>query len=404
MYDSLFKIYYKDKEHYEDIYTQRFNSEIAVHFNFTINGNQVFFLETPDLLKKVIDIERIDKDVRTMAQQLPNLSIEQFTRRCLIDEIVLSNNIEGVHSTRKEIDDVLRDLKTQDRQMRFKGLVNKYNLLISNEELKIDSSKDIRNIYDELVLPEVIETDPDNKPDGKIFRADSVSVTSPTGKEIHKGVYPEDKIIKYMDKAIDILHDNSVLDIFRISAFHYFFGYIHPFYDGNGRTSRFISSYLLSKYLEPIIGYRISYTIQEYINQYYEAFKICNSTQNKGDITPFMYMFADVVRTSMLQLQEALSKRLNALDYYSKAVYYLPKGTNNKFSDIYFLLVQASLFSENGISIKELVENTSNSKTTISNRLNFIKENNLLEHKIVSREKYYWLNLDIVDKIIKDNK
>ena len=47
---------------------------------------------------------------------------------------------------------------------------------------------------------------------------------------------------------------------------------IHPFVDGNGRTSRFISSYLLSKEFEFLIGFRLSYTIKEHIKDYYEEF------------------------------------------------------------------------------------------------------------------------------------
>lgn len=84
-----------------------------------------------------------------------------------------------------------------------------------------------------------------------------------------------------MNKALAILNDKSIECVFRISIFHYLFGYIHPFYDGNGRTSRFISSYLLSKEFESIIGYRMSYSIKENINDYYKAFKVCNDPKNK---------------------------------------------------------------------------------------------------------------------------
>ena len=66
-----------------------------------------------------------------------------------------------------------------------------------------------------------------------------------SGKVIHSGIYPEEKLNEAMTAALDFLNDDNIDILIRISAFHYLFGYIHPFYDGNGRTSRFISSHLL---------------------------------------------------------------------------------------------------------------------------------------------------------------
>ena len=50
---------------------------------------------------------------------------------------------------------------------------------------------------------------PEDAPDGEIFRKESVSVYSPTGKELHCGVNPESKIIEYMDNAIDFLNNSE---------------------------------------------------------------------------------------------------------------------------------------------------------------------------------------------------
>ena len=111
-----------------------------------------------------------------------------------------------------------------------------------------------------------------------------MSVESATQKEIHRGIYPESKIIECMEQALKVLNANEMDELFKVAVFHYLFGYIHPFYDGNGRTSRFISSYLLSKEFEPTIAYRLSYTIKENIKEYYQAFKICNDRHNKHGV------------------------------------------------------------------------------------------------------------------------
>ena len=71
------------------------------------------------------------------------------------------------------------------------------------------------------------------------------------------------KLIDFLNKSLDFLtNENNVGPLVKIAVFHYLFGYAHPFYNGNGRTSRFISSYLLCNILNQSIALRISYTIK----------------------------------------------------------------------------------------------------------------------------------------------
>ena len=106
----LKKLFHMDRAKYEEEYLKRFNSPDAVHFDFKISGEQAFMCQTPEILNTIISIERTDKHVRSLHKDLPLAAINQFANRCLIDEIVLSNNIEGVHSTRRELSAILNDL------------------------------------------------------------------------------------------------------------------------------------------------------------------------------------------------------------------------------------------------------------------------------------------------------
>lgn len=399
MYLSLQKLRYKDADNWKAEYEKRINSNDAVKLGFDIHGNPAFYIETTDLLKQIIRMQRLDKEIHDLVIDLPEISINHFRKRCLVDEIVLSNNIEGVYSTRKEIEDILSELKTKNKRKRFQGLVTKYLLLIENNDVSLNDSKDIRNLYNELVLPEILEDNKDNRPDGEIFRKNSVSVYSPTGKELHCGVYPENKIIESMNRALLFLKDSTSEPLFRIAAFHYVFGYIHPFYDGNGRTSRFISSYLLSKCFEPSIAFRLSFTIKENLKEYYEAFKVCNDRFNLGDITPFIYMFFDITEKSLNQLKEALEKRYYQLHHYLNKIYLLPHYDKEDLHKIYGYLIQAALFSEHGISTIELITLINKSRTTLANRLNQI-EPALIIKKKEGTENYYSLNLSYFDTII----
>ena len=128
-YLPLSKLFYKDKEQYDKIYMERFHSEYTTHLDFDINGNQAFFVKAPSLYSKTIDIYKTDKRIKESRNALPEKAIDQFALRCLVDEIVLTNDIEGVYSSRREINSILSELKTKSKGRRYFGLVQKYLLL-----------------------------------------------------------------------------------------------------------------------------------------------------------------------------------------------------------------------------------------------------------------------------------
>lgn len=398
--ESLYKLFYIDNDKYKSEYSRRFNSQDSVHLNIKIGDNEAFFTPDIELYKIIVSIERTDKEIIKLKANLPGKALEQFASKCLIDEIVLTNNIEGVQSTRKEIKEILHELSNKDKKNRFVGLVNKYATLMNNNKIDLDNCNDVRKIYNDIFYDEIAKINAEDLPDGKIFRKDSVSVFSPTDKEIHKGVFPEDKIIECMEKSINLLNDKNIEPLFRIAVFHYLFGYIHPFYDGNGRTSRFIISYLLSNTLNNLIGYRISYTIKAHLNLYYEAFKVCNHENNKGDLTPFLYMFLDIIDESEKQLLKALSERNDAFIHYTKLITKLPFGDNPKYQDLYYILIQAALFSDSGISTNELLEVQKITFNTLIKRINSIPDRFIIKNKI-KNSNCYMINLASIDKFIQ---
>lgn len=394
---SLKKLFHYNREEHQAEYERRFNDKDTVHLDILVSGNPSFFCQTIEMYQKLLSIEKTDKHIAQLCYSLPGAALKQFAQRCLIDEIVLTNNIEGVHSTRKEISSILSDLQKQNKRRRFVGLVKKYDNLMTLDNISINNSSDIRAIYDDIFYDEIQSTDPESLPDGQVFRSNSVSVYSATGKEIHIGLMPESEIISAMDKALDFLNNSNINGILRIAVFHYLFGYIHPFYDGNGRTSRFISSYCLSRELNKLIGYRISYTIKENISKYYKAFDTCNSPMNKGDLTTFVEMFLNIVEISESQLYDALTEREHNLHHYLLKAEQLPHFDEKNVAAVYGLLVQACLFSDNGISTKELQEHTNSSYYTLMKNLKKIPEKLVIKTKL-PQGCYYKLDLNEIDK------
>ena len=403
-YKSLAKLYYSDPQNYTQIYKNRFVSTESVHINFSVAKNPMFFLQNADVMSLAYHISTLDKKVTLLSMKLPGVALRQYSRKCLIDEIVLTNKIEGVHSSRKEIDDALEILSKQSqekgKQQRFVGLVNKYLKLITKDSIALASCKDIRALYDEMFLDEVIAEDAHHAPDGKIFRKGSTSVYSGANKIIHTGVTPERKIIDAMDEALSFLHDDSVDMLFRICIFHYLFEYIHPFYDGNGRMGRFILSYYLSEILEPLLSYRISETIKEDINAYYKAFQTCNDSHNLGDLTPFLLIMLQMIEKSLKDLQISLEQKRISGDKYEKLILSFPEvQSNNSIFSLYSYLIQAALFSEKGISTGELIEQYGTSYYKVSKMILQLRPELVLCQK-KGKAKYYQINLSALDDIL----
>lgn len=403
-YTTLLKLYYKDRGKYKEEYEKRITSQNTVRLDFNVNKNEAFFTETPEVSSLARQILKTDKRIAMLIKKLPGVAINQFGLRCLVDEIHLTNKMEGVRSTRREISDVINEINEKEakekKRKRLYGLVTAYMNLWQGKETPLETPQDIRNIYDEIVLPDVIDEDPSNAPDGVIFRKDMATVYTQTDREIHSGVYPEKAIISEMEKALSILKDDSIELLYRSALFHYMLEYIHPFYDGNGRLGRFIVSYLLTKEMEPLLAYRLSFTITENINEYYEAFKVCNDPKNLGDTTPFVLMMLKMIQRSAEALEEALSKRLLRLGQYEDMVDDLIGAENERERLTYSALIQAGLFAEYGISTKKLMAFLGLSYVTAKKELAKVEALDLLVQRKVGRENFYSLNLDKLDEML----
>lgn len=392
-YESLYKLRYKVPQEYDAIYKARYSHHDTIHLDFKINDDPAFICQSAELLYKIIHIHKADKNIRALRGQLPKVAINQFTTRCLVDEIILTNDIEGVNSSRREISEVLEKIKEKKSDRRFYGLVMKYAMLMKHTSVKLDTCQDVRDIYNDLVLREVIEENPHDAPDGQIFRKNSVSVTNAAQQEIHQGLLPESAIQTAVQSVLDFIKNDSVDLLIRTAAAHYLFGYIHPFYNGNGRLSRFISSFLLTQELDPLIAYRLSYTIKENLKQYDDAFKLCNDPRNKGDLTPFVLWFLEIVLEAISKLNDALSERAHDLDYYAQLLDQSEHFNTKQSGELFYYLIQASLFSHAGISTGDLLACTEFSRSTLKKRLKNIENSGLLLTQRHGREKCYKLDL-----------
>lgn len=387
-FKSLYKLFVMSKyDDFMQIYDEKFNSSASVKLDIYIHDYQAFFTYDKEIMSKLALIKELDIRINNILQTLPDIALKQYMRKSLIDEIEYTNQIEGVVSTRKEIQDLINEIeKKLKTKNRFLGIVNKY-MLLSKEELSFKCSKDVRKLYDDMLYEEIKTEDKENLPDGEVFRKNIVNVYK-SSQNVHSGLMPESKIIEYMDKSLNVLNDSNIDVLIRVAIFHYLFGYIHPFYDGNGRVNRFISSYYLSRYYNKSIGFRLSMTIKENINQYLDAFKETNDVRNRADLSTFIFVFLDIIFKSLEQTEVYLLEKRKEIEELSEYINGQEMLDNNQKKLLTFLEIN-NIFGGNGLSKVDLQEMLGKKQTTVTNCLSVLKKLDSIEEINSGRYIYY---------------
>ncbi len=405
-YIPLKKIYYKNLQNLDiwmNEYNKRFTAPNTKHLQFMIHeidrkeSFPAFFCYTEEIATLLNKILTKMVALLNCISEVPQAAVDQFLYSSLVNEVQFSNDIEGIRSTRKEIKDALTQVDPQ-KYIRFWGIVDKYKKIITRENINLKTCHDVRNLYDNFVLKEVTKADPKNFPDGEIFRKGSVDVQTASQIPIHRGLFPESEIISYLSNALHLLHNKDLPFLVRISIFHYLFGYIHPFYDGNGRMSRFITSYLLSKELHATAALQVSFLIKANKKQYYEIFEDTTSNWNRGDLTPFITYSLELIYFAVRTTTNELSKKWTKYNYYLPLIEKLPLSNDITTKHIYKILLQAAIFSDYGATIEEIAKSIEKSPKTIKSRFDKIPSITFIVTKS-SRPYHYKINIDYLKNL-----
>ncbi|PAD69955.1 hypothetical protein CHH83_05995 [Bacillus sp. 7586-K] len=320
MYEQLSKIFYKEPEKYDFEYSRRISSYGTVRLPITIKpfkSNEEFscFYVNHSELDFLHDlILKQSKLIQEKINSLPDIAIAQYIKAKLIDELLSTNEIEGVRSTKAEMKTVIEIVVSKDapkKKVRHLSLMKTYFSLFNERNVVIKNIEDIREIYNELVKEEIKK---EEELDGVLFRKEAVDVITSTEKVVHRGVYPEKAIQTHLSNFIDYLNEHPSPMLYKIAIAHYYFGYIHPFYDGNGRTSRYISSMYLMDELDKLTAMSLSYSTNKMKQLYYESFSECNDPKNKGELTYFCKVFFEIINNAQNDILADLSYKSQRLE------------------------------------------------------------------------------------------
>ncbi|MDY3297335.1 MAG: Fic family protein [Selenomonas sp.] len=369
-YESLRHLFYAHPEQWETTYQERFRSPFTRHLPLAIQQfgrpqpHPAFYCYTEELAVLQERIHMSFQSCMTVVRQVPHAAIGQFLQHALIEEIKSTNDIEGVRSTRREILQALDAPPEERRKFRLGSIVGKYVRILKGGDVPLKDSRDIRALYDDFIADEIRHDDPRNLPDGEIFRSGSVDIRSASQKVLHRGVYPEKNIVETMDQALAFLQDGTMPMLIRTVLFHYFFGYIHPFYDGNGRMARFIMSYLLSREFHPTVALQLSLRIKQHRKAYYDLFMTTDDDRNCGDLTPFLLGMMGFVAGAIAQTRKMLAERRAV--YAEKRKRFAALSIDNKTTrDVGDILLQATVFSDAGATMRDICAALRKTETTI---------------------------------------
>lgn len=264
---------------------------------------------TNRIVNDLLKIDRTREIVNLL--ELPVSIEEEIKKETLAKRVHYSTKIEGNNLNLKEVKEVLENDKSS-HERNVLEVRNYYNALMY---LTKEADK-------ETILSEDLILKTHNLVDGKsLNNKNSYRDGQNVVKEYKTGtiVYmpPEAKDVKDLIKQMleEFKSDKDIPIPIKAGIFAYQFVTIHPFWDGNGRTSRLLATYILKLYGYDLKGF---YVMEEFydknINDYYNSLQMglhhnFYFGRNSADITEWIEYFVSI----MAETFESVGKRVEEI-------------------------------------------------------------------------------------------
>lgn len=357
-YEKLIKLYYK-KKNIEEEYIKRIENPATLITELKINpmkkGNKIldkeYNLFYVNLLEHTLLQEKIVKNsnkINYISNKLPQIVFKEIIMKILSNELYKTNKIEGIETIKSEIYYSLKDdKKSSKKNNKLEGIVKKYKDIMEKnfkDTQHIDNLSSFRKIYDEMF--EGFEKSGNYKLDGKYFRKNTVKVINGLGNIIHIGVNGEEAIEKNIESLIEFMNIKDIPFLVKASISHFFFEYIHPFYDGNGRFGRYLLSLYLARKLDNLTAFSVSYSISKNLDDYYKSFVEVEDVNNYGEITFFVENILKTIKNGQEMIIELLNDSVMRFKHSMEILDELTKELSEKENIILQIYLQNYLFND----------------------------------------------------------
>ena len=357
-YENLIKLYYK-KQNIEVEYIKRIENPSTLITDLKINpikrGNKIldkeyslFYVNLMEhtLLQEII-IKNSNK-INLISNELPQIAIKDIIIKILSNELYKTNKIEGIETVKSEIHTSLKDnKKLNNKSNKLDGIIKKYKDIMEKnfkDTQHIDNLSSFRKIYDEMF--EDFEKSGNYKLDGKYFRKDTVKVINGLGNTIHIGINGEEAIEKNIEDLIQFMNRKDIPFLVKASISHFFFEYIHPFYDGNGRFGRYLLSLYLARKLDILTAFSVSYSISKNLDDYYKFFVEVEDVNNYGEITFFVENILKTIKSGQEMIIELLNDSVMKFKHSMEILKEITKKLSEKENIMLQIYLQNYLFND----------------------------------------------------------
>ncbi len=205
------------------------------------------------------DLNKYKEELEKFLEGIHYMNNRDFSKRVLFGQEIKSNNtIEGYLDDIGQVKSIIKHPTAHlngEQRRRILNLYHGYKFILQDKEINKDNLKELYEILSDQLI---------NKDDlanmGEYYRKDPVYIfySDILTKEPDLGV-DANELDEKMDILLEYLNSSSeftcMTDYFiRSQIAHFYFVYLHPYYDINGRTARTTSMwYLLKKEAYPYI-------------------------------------------------------------------------------------------------------------------------------------------------------
>lgn len=333
----------------EEEYRLRIDNPVTYRSGIVFDGREIFAMCVTDLVTHMNDIAHNERAVEKAWNELPRFAQREYLMQLIAKEVQNTNIIEGVHSTRKELSKALDAASGQNKHTRFSEFTKLFLELADSNEYDTSIPKalqDIRKIYDSIMQGEL---EASNIPDGEIFRKGKVSIRDGADNVIHNGDATETEIQEHLTELLHLMNSNEVPTLIKACMCHYAFESVHPFYDGNGRTGRFLLALQLHGHLSMPTILSLSSIIYAEKSGYYAAFSKAQELFNCNDLTMFCCTMLQYIKKAQNEVLNNIRVQLKQIGYCLYKISEFSKKTaiSKVQCEVMTILLQNKLFSYN---------------------------------------------------------